>query len=51
MYDVFRLRESMKKKPYSPPVIKSEPIQVGVFGKYGGVPALPQSWIVRCRRH
>lgn len=35
----------MKKKPYASPVIKSEPIQVGVFGKYGGVPALPQSWI------
>ncbi len=28
----------MKKKTYSKPVIKSEPIKVGVFGNYGKNP-------------
>jgi len=36
----------MKKKLYSSPVVKSEPIQVGVFGNYGGVPANPHLWVI-----
>jgi hypothetical protein len=34
----------MKKKLYSAPVIKSESIQIGVFGKYGSISVKPRAW-------
>jgi hypothetical protein len=40
-----------KKKAYDAPVVKSEPIQVGVFGSYGGAPSIvPKPWKRRRRR-
>ncbi len=40
-----------KKKAYEAPIIKSEPIKIGVFGSYGGGPSIdPRPWKRRRRR-
>jgi hypothetical protein len=40
-----------KKKVYDAPVVKSEPIRIGVFGNYGGGPGIDlKPWKRRRRR-